>query len=53
MTNTAALDHAIRMYASAHPSEQSYLVDVLEEAMRFLCGQGDFTIIYEQYREWR
>jgi hypothetical protein len=33
---TAALDHAIRMHASAHPSEQSYLLDALEEAARLI-----------------
>jgi hypothetical protein len=37
---TAALDHAIRMFASSHPGEQSYLVDALEEAMRMIMEYG-------------
>jgi hypothetical protein len=36
MPTTAALDHAIRMFASTHPGEQSYLVDAIEEAMRLI-----------------
>ena len=36
MPTTAALDHAIRMFASSHPGAPSYLVDALEEAMRLI-----------------